>query len=62
LAPYLTCFKTEIMEELKCTKCGEEAHTNAEFVSGKCRFCGVELQEEKGDDSTASQMGMDSDL
>ena len=50
------------MKELKCTKCGEEAHTNAEFISGKCRFCGGELEEEKGDESTAIDMGMDSEL
>ncbi len=50
------------MEELKCTKCGEEATTYTEFASGKCRFCGGELEEEKGDESTAKDMGMDSEL
>ena len=50
------------METLECTKCGEEAYTNAEFVSGKCRICGGELEEEEGDNSTASDMGMDSEL
>lgn len=50
------------MEELRCTECGEEAYTNAEFTTGKCRFCGGEIEEEKGDESTASDMGMDSEL
>lgn len=50
------------MEYLKCTKCGEEAHTFKEFASGKCRFCGGELEEETGDESTARDMGMDSEL
>ncbi len=50
------------MNDLKCTKCGEEAYTNKEFVSGKCRFCGGELEEEKGDELTASDMGMDRDF
>ena len=50
------------METLECTKCGEEAYTYKEFVTGKCRFCGGDLEEEKGDDSTASEMGMDSEL
>ena len=53
---------TENMETLECTKCGEEAYTNVEFVSGKCRRCGGELEEEEGDNLTASSMGMDSDL
>lgn len=50
------------MAELKCTKCGEEAYRNSEFVSGKCRFCGGKLEEERGDESTARDMGMDSEL
>lgn len=48
--------------DLKCTKCGEEAHTYVELVSGKCRFCGGEIEEETGDESTAAEMGMDSEL
>lgn len=31
---------------LKCKKCKEEAHTFKEFASGKCRFCGSELEDE----------------
>jgi len=50
------------MEEIKCTKCGEEAHTFDEFASGKCRFCGGELEDEDGDNETAREMGMDSEL
>lgn len=50
------------MEILICTECGEEAYTNKEFISGKCRFCGGELSEEEGDCCDASVLGMDSDL
>lgn len=50
------------MKEIKCTKCGEEAYTLKEFITGKCRFCGGELEEEEGDESTASDMGMDNEL
>ena len=50
------------METLKCTKCGEESYTYADFVSGKCRRCGGELEEETGDESTASEMGIDSEI
>jgi ribosomal protein S27E len=50
------------MEYLKCTKCGEEAHTFKEFANGKCRLCGGELEEETGDELTARDMGMDSEL
>ena len=42
--------KKQLMEYLKCTKCGEEAHTFKEFANGKCRFCGGELEEETGDE------------
>lgn len=45
------------MQTLECTKCGEEAYTNEEFVSGKCRWCGGELKEDKGDESTEKDMG-----
>ena len=45
------------MESLKCTKCGEEAYTYKEFVSGKCKMCGGELEEEKGDESDEKDMG-----
>jgi len=45
------------METLECTKCGEEAYTNEEFASGKCRWCGGELEEENGDESTERDMG-----
>ncbi len=50
------------MKEIKCTKCGEEAYTYKEFVSGKCRFCGDELEDDIEYDSTARDMGMDSEL
>lgn len=50
------------METLECTKCGEEAYSYAEFASGKCMLCGGELEEEKGDNSTASDMGIDSEI
>jgi ribosomal protein S27E len=60
---YLTNLKTnKIMEYLKCTKCGEEAHNFKEFANGKCRLCGGELEEETGDELTARDMGMDSEL
>ncbi len=49
------------METLLCTECGEEAYTNAEFISGKCRFCGGELEEERGDDATERDMGYSHD-
>lgn len=45
------------MEILKCTKCGEEAHTNKEFVTGKCRLCGGELEDENREDDTEADMG-----
>jgi len=45
------------METLKCIKCGEDAFTNKEFMSGKCRLCGGELEEEKGDETTECDMG-----
>jgi hypothetical protein len=54
--------RNKIMEYLKCTKCGEEAHTFKEFANGKCRFCDGKLEEETGDESTARDMGMDSEL
>ena len=45
------------MKELKCTNCEEEANTYSELVSGKCRFCNEELEQEKEDESTESEMG-----
>jgi len=50
------------MDGLKCTKCGEESTTFDELVKGKCRWCGGELEDDIGDDSTATDMGMDSEL
>lgn len=42
---------------LKCTKCGEEARSFNELVTSKCRFCGGDLEEEDGDNSTETDMG-----
>lgn len=50
------------IETLECTKCGEEAYTAKEFTSGKCRFCGGDLEEDKSDEDTAKDMGLDSEL
>jgi ribosomal protein L37E len=51
-----------MLETLECTKCGRDAYTYKEFVTGKCAVCGGELEEEKVKDTTASDMGMDSEL
>lgn len=45
------------METLKCTKCNEDAYTNDEFVSGECRICGGELEDENVEDDTERDMG-----
>jgi ribosomal protein S27E len=50
------------MNGLECTKCGEESTTYKELVTGRCRWCGGELEEEEGDNSTARDMGTDSKL